>query len=1042
MKTLSCAPVAVPRHAPLLAGLAALLAPMLCLATPVDTTVTRRVAANWLAEKHGQAVDEEDVTAVGEAAGQGLAVFNRRDGGWVVVAADDRALPVLAYSTAGDWGRAPLPENCHAWIAALDAAVRTAGPAREAHPEVATLWARYGQAVEAFQTALAPEGGRGTGLPATPPTVGPLIQTTWGQDRYYNTHCPADAAGPDGHCLTGCVATAMAQIMRYHRHPATGFGSHTYVHPTYGTLAASFGATTYDWDAMPAGSLTAYTPAVAQLMFHAGVSVEMDYGTGISQSSTVDGMAALRGHFRYHPGIREVARADHSRAEWDQLLTDELDAGRPMVYDGPGHAFLCDGYDSSSPRLYHFNWGWDGLYDGYYALTALTPGSDNFTAEQRAFLGIQPEGDIYLAPPYTQSFEGAALPPNWFAEGDYVSLSTAAATHGAQSLHIGPTAAVGYTLNSVLIKLSVPAGGAALAFDCRRETTATAGDFDQFTCQVRQPYGEEVLATVFDGPARDTAWRQWLVNLRPYAGQDVSLFLQVEGPTVGQWAWMLVDNVRLVDTPIAQFNAPRRTWFANRPLTFVNGSANAATYAWTFPGGTPATSNAVSPTVTYATPGVYDVSLTVTNGNGTDTQSESQYLTILPEPAIPYSTDFEAGDGGFLPYSLAGNAAYQWEWGKCSSFSLKGPTYGTVAGAKSWATVLAAYHGYWCQYALESPPFSFAPPGTYTLSFQFRCLVGANAGFNVEASTDGGASWNRLGDYEDPLGNTWYDTAAVGGLDGQPGWTSPVVPLTIRSPFYDVSAYARHPDVRFRFVFGALGSASDGVQVDNVAINYTAPPTFAISLGGATGPAEAAAGEQIVLQAIPPVGGRLFRRWIGDTAFLDDPSLPAPTLTMPAHDVQLSAVCAFDLELVRGWNAVALPFQPVVTDPAALFVAPGGERAPVYHGRAWRWQNGLRPVTAVRAFEGMWLLVEAPVTLEIEGIEVTPPTILLRHGWNLLGPCVPATLGDLLPGGARAWRWRPGGRVYAPWQQLTPGESVWLYNPGADTDLGLAPTPR
>jgi hypothetical protein len=226
-------------------------------------------------------------------------------------------------------------------------------------------------------------------------SAGPLLSTEWGQSTYYNDYCPVDYDGPDDHALVGCVAVAMAQVMKYYNFPETGSGSHSYSHPSYGTLSADFGSTTYDWDSMP-DSLSDYDSDVAELLYHAGVSVDMDYGPSGSGASTGATATALKTYFSYDNTASYVRKSDYSGDDWAALLREEIDNNRPVIYRGydvdagSGHAFVCDGYSGSD--YFHFNWGWYGSYqDEYFYLNDLTPGSHDYSDSQAAVVGIAPD---------------------------------------------------------------------------------------------------------------------------------------------------------------------------------------------------------------------------------------------------------------------------------------------------------------------------------------------------------------------------------------------------------------------------------------------------------------------------------------------------------------------------------------------------------------------------------------------------------------------------------------------------------------------------
>lgn len=238
-------------------------------------------------------------------------------------------------------------------------------------------------------------------------SIAPLLTSTWNQDKYYNELCPADAAGPDGHTYAGCVATAMGQIMFYHRWPLTGFGAYTYNHPTYGTITADFQNTSYQWDAM-ANNLTNSNLEIAKLLFHIGVSVDMDFGPNGSGMWNHKAAYSYKNYFKYCDQTRYVFR-DSTNLNWDSLVISNLDNKRPLYYAGwedttftSGHAFVCDGYQSNT--FFHFNWGWGGSNDGFFYLDQLNPSGYNFNFCQELIVEIYPDTLNYIYPIYCNGF--------------------------------------------------------------------------------------------------------------------------------------------------------------------------------------------------------------------------------------------------------------------------------------------------------------------------------------------------------------------------------------------------------------------------------------------------------------------------------------------------------------------------------------------------------------------------------------------------------------------------------------------------------------
>ncbi len=243
------------------------------------------------------------------------------------------------------------------------------------------------------------------------PAIEPLIKTEWNQESPYNELCPK----VDGHeTVTGCVATAMAQAMKFYNYPAHGKGTHSYYwHPGEEELSFDYENTSFQWDLMTdrydSSSTEEERHAVAELMLACGISVDMHYEPGESGAATTAMGTAFIDIFGYSPGLWMPNRAYYGYYEWEDMIYQELSEGHPIPYSGAGtaggHQFICDGYDGDG--YFHFNWGWGGLSNGYFLLTALNPddlgvggGAGGFNTSQVATLGMRPatEGDepVYL----------------------------------------------------------------------------------------------------------------------------------------------------------------------------------------------------------------------------------------------------------------------------------------------------------------------------------------------------------------------------------------------------------------------------------------------------------------------------------------------------------------------------------------------------------------------------------------------------------------------------------------------------------------------
>lgn len=301
-----------------------------------------------------------------------------KDEGFVIIAGDDRVVPVLGYSLKGGYVQetsAPPPALEELLSQYEQQIIDILENQYRSSIQIDSLWQHYTSPV------FAPSKGFRR--------VVPLIETIWDQDRYYNAFCPEDPNGADGHARVGCVAVAMAQIMRYHKYPEHGTGSNSYYYDPYGWISADFGNATYNWDNMP-NYLTDYNDDVALIGFHCGVSVEMMYGPEGSGAYSSDVPYALINYFNYASSVSYEERRYYSDTQWENLLQTELSAKRPVYYSGSGsgggHAFVCDGYNGS---YFHFNWGWGGLYNGYFYLSSLNPGTHDFNWLQAAVVGIK-----------------------------------------------------------------------------------------------------------------------------------------------------------------------------------------------------------------------------------------------------------------------------------------------------------------------------------------------------------------------------------------------------------------------------------------------------------------------------------------------------------------------------------------------------------------------------------------------------------------------------------------------------------------------------
>lgn len=340
-------------------------------------------------------------------------VFNRGQGeGFVIVAGDDEAQAILGYSHQGTLDYDQAPAQLKAWLDGYAQEIR---------------WLR-----EQTGTDFS---GRQAGEQETFTPVQPLLgDIAWDQLEPYNGMTPCYVGTT--HSATGCVATAMAQIMYYHRWPERGTGSHYYTPVGWNKeIGADFSQSVYDWEAMlpryDADAPQEAKDAVALLMRDCGFAVNMVYGAQ-SGSFIEEWPVPLTTYFGYDPGIGLLKRQYYTQEEWDGIIRAEIDAGRPVFSTGftensGGHAYVFDGYDADG--LVHVNWGWSGMANGYFRTSALTPATQGtggsaggFNYRQGIIVGIQPPtGD---SEPYLQivSSERLKATPATGAQAEPVTL--------------------------------------------------------------------------------------------------------------------------------------------------------------------------------------------------------------------------------------------------------------------------------------------------------------------------------------------------------------------------------------------------------------------------------------------------------------------------------------------------------------------------------------------------------------------------------------------------------------------------------------------
>jgi len=297
-----------------------------------------------------------------------LKIYGYDNGGFAIVPTDDRFLEVIGYSTAQFTDS--MPCGFKWWLESVDMVMQNTDSNVE--PQ--------------FKSRNISKAGKSK--------VSPLISSRWGQTKPYNNKCTATAEGKTLTFVTGCVATAMAQIMNYYQYPTHGYGSYSYKinysNWTEVTFSADFENTYYDWDGMLDDYSGSYSDrqaeAVATLMHDCAVAVNMKFNTLESTASSMLVPDAFKNYFGF-PESSIYERENYSDEEWMDIIYKELENGRPIYYSARvaskkvGHAFLLHGYDTDG-RVF-VNWGWNGSYDGYYDIDMLKPNSSYYSSEQK-----------------------------------------------------------------------------------------------------------------------------------------------------------------------------------------------------------------------------------------------------------------------------------------------------------------------------------------------------------------------------------------------------------------------------------------------------------------------------------------------------------------------------------------------------------------------------------------------------------------------------------------------------------------------------------
>lgn len=499
------------------------------------------ISEKWEKTKFSNSIKEEIVITYDSL--PTLYIFNvEKDNGFIVISAESNIIELLGYSLKGNYSSKNIPDAL-----------------RE-------LLNQYSYEINSNRY-IYKTNNKTVNNNKNNNFVSPLLTTKWDQSCYYNDSCPAApnaGAYYCNHVPAGCVAICLAQIIKFHQYPNNGIGSFSYYSPYYGTLTANFANTTYDYQSMP-DILLSPNPATAQLIYHCGVAVHMDYKPQYSGAGITEARNALVNYFGYANSAQIIQKNSYSDANWKALIKSEIDSARPVFYSGynqnniGGHAFICDGYQTND--YFHFNWGWGGQFDGYFQLNALIPNSNNFSFNQSAIIGIKPQNTIPVA--------------------HFTANQTLISTGG--------------NVNFTDISSGNPTNW-NWTFAGGNPSTSNIKNPQNITYNAPGIY--QVSLSVSNANGSNSVTKNQYITVAPIADFKANKTVISAGEGI---------NFTDISTVISQ------------PTSRL----------WTFAGATPSTSTNANPTnILYSQAGTYKVSLSITTAEGNHTITKNNYITV------------------------------------------------------------------------------------------------------------------------------------------------------------------------------------------------------------------------------------------------------------------------------------------------------------------------------------------------------------------------------------------------------------------------------
>ena len=427
-------------------------------------------------------------------------VLNFKQNGFVIISADNAAPPVLGYCYKNRFEQADLPPGLEYLLSRYKGEIFSLRKEKvEPTKEIKNKWERL-------------LDDKASGLKSAKGSVNPLILSTWAQGWSYNMYCPVDNGS---HVPAGCVAVAMAQVLYYWQCRVEGTGQHSY-QSDYGTLSADFENANYQWHAMSATSSNQYN---ALLIYHCGVSVDMDYGPDESGAYTADAEPALQNYFGFQSKANYIDRTWHP-FNWKNILKSNLNRELPIIYRGQdkhlwptyAHAWVIEGYDTNDK--FYCNWGWSGFANGYFSLGDFSPAGYDFNKNEKALVEIEPVRSTGVETP--------VLSPKTFTYNPNGYSITISEAEGATSYQ--------WTCNHGTIQGS--GTSATLYSDCNSTVSVRAYNSQ---CQIYSGYDSETMT----------------INYGPVTGPDLvcfsnSIFTLTNYPSGSTVNWTKSSNLQYV----------------------------------------------------------------------------------------------------------------------------------------------------------------------------------------------------------------------------------------------------------------------------------------------------------------------------------------------------------------------------------------------------------------------------------------------------------------------------------------------------------------